>query len=306
MGRRSFSLLAGLGLLAAAMTAAAKPPAVVTSILPVHALVAGVMAGIGEPTLLVKGASSPHGHHLRPSDNRRLSEAGMVFWIGPDQEGFLVKPLKSLGTGPPIVALIETVGLRLLAPRAGGTWEKHTHGHGRQGRHDPHVWLDPGNARLMVDRIAGALADHDKPRAPQYQANGARLRAEIARLDGELETVLGPLAAMPYIVMHDALQYLERRYALSPAGSMTIGPDHPPSAKRVAQLRAAIATRDVRCVFIEPHFDPALARTLIEGTAARIGLLDPEGLAIAPGQAAYGLLLRNIAGSLMDCLRPLP
>ena len=306
--RSGLSLIAVLGLLGGAISEAAEPPSVVASILPVHALVAGVMAGIGEPHRLVKGSGSPHDFHLRPSDSQRLREASLVFWIGPSQESFLVQPLKSLGRGPEIVTLIETVGLRLLTPRAGGAWDRHAHGHshGRAAGHDPHIWLDPDNARLLVDRITAALVEHDGARAAAYRANAARMQAEIAALDGALADALRPVAAVPYIVMHDALQYLERRYALSPVGSLTISTDRPPSAKRVAQLRQTIAAKHVRCVFIEPNFDPALARTLIEGTAAKIGQIDPEGLAITPSQAAYGLLMRNLAGSLIDCLRPAP
>ena len=70
---------------------------VVASIKPVHSLVAGVMAGIGEPHLIVRGGGSPHGFAMRPSDARALASAGLVFWIGPDMEGFLDGPARQAG-----------------------------------------------------------------------------------------------------------------------------------------------------------------------------------------------------------------
>ena len=72
---------------------AAASPKVVASIKPIHALVSAVMAGVGEPALIVAGASSPHLYTLRPSDAEHLAAAEIVFWVGPIFEGFLAKPL---------------------------------------------------------------------------------------------------------------------------------------------------------------------------------------------------------------------
>ena len=98
---------------------------VVASIKPVHSLVAGVMQGIGEPALLVKGASSPHGYSLRPSDARALDQAHVVFWVGESLETYLAKPLQALSAAALVVPLSEVEGVRLLAAREGGVWEEH-------------------------------------------------------------------------------------------------------------------------------------------------------------------------------------
>ena len=45
---------------------------VVASIKPVHSLVSAVMAGVGEPHLIIRGHSSPHTFTLRPSDAEAL------------------------------------------------------------------------------------------------------------------------------------------------------------------------------------------------------------------------------------------
>src|SRR5690242_12817004 len=150
---------------------AADPVKVVTSIKPIHSLVAGVMRGVAEPALLVKGAASPHSFNLRPSDARALNQADLVFWVGEDLETFLTKPIQSLADKAHPVALMEESGLTLLPTREGGAWEKHNdHGHDdhaheaghgdehEHGTHDAHVWLDVDNARKMVATIAGKLS----------------------------------------------------------------------------------------------------------------------------------------------------
>ena len=59
---------------------------------------------------------------------------------------------------------------------------------------------------------------------------------------------------------------------------------------------------NVACVFTEPQFTPALARTLIEGTDARLGVLDLLGAALSPVPGLYSELMRRLARSLVDCL----
>ena len=118
-GKSSLALLAA-GALALLPPAALAEPAVVASIPPIHSLVAGVMEGIGDAHLLVKGGASPHTYTLRPSDAGLLSRADVIFWVGEELEAFLVKPLSALGAAAEVVALSEAPGLRLLAAREGG------------------------------------------------------------------------------------------------------------------------------------------------------------------------------------------
>ena len=100
---------------------------VVASIKPIHSLVAGVMQGVAEPLLLVPGGASPHDYSLKPSEVRALAQANLVFWIGPELERFMVRPLAS--TDPPVraVALLEAPGVTRLPLRKGGGWEGHAH-----------------------------------------------------------------------------------------------------------------------------------------------------------------------------------
>lgn len=299
-------------------TAAPAAPDVVASIKPVHGLVAGVMAGVGEPALLVRGAASPHGYAMRPSDARRLAEAEVVFWIGPPLETFLAGALAALDPRPRIVALWRAPGLDVLAVRPAGVFgaagddgapapasppgESPTGGHDHDGAVDPHVWLDPGNARAIVRTAAAALAAADPAHGAAYRANAARLEARIAALDAELAAMLAPVRDVPYVVHHDAYQYLERHYGLAAVGALSAGPERPPGARRVRELREAIRATGARCVFTEPQFTPALARSLAADTGARLGALDPLGAALPAGPEFYFALMRDLGRSLVDCL----
>lgn len=299
--------------LAAAPDAAAQPgappnaqpgegaPRVVASIKPIHALVAAVMDGVGRPALLVRGAASPHGATLRPSDARALAAAAVVFWVGPAIEGFLERPLNSLAVRARVVTLSRTPGLVLVRRRPGGEGGG-DHGDRRKGAVDPHIWLDPGNARRIADHAAAILGDIDPRHAALYEANRRRLASRIDALDGELRAALAPVRTRPYVVFHDAYRYFQRRYRLNAVAAVSPGPERRPGARRLRAVRAAIRTANAVCVFSEPQFPPALVATLIRGTNARAGVLDPLGANLAPGPDAWFALMRGLAGSLRRCL----
>jgi zinc transport system substrate-binding protein len=293
-------------------TAAAAEPQVVASIRPVHSLVAGVMQGVGEPVLLLSGASSPHDYSLRPSDARALENATAIFWVGEGLEAFLAKPLGTLAGGARIVALSEAEGVVLLPTRAGGIRheeaheeephaEEHEH-EDEHGAHDMHLWLDPRNAAAMVDAIVGALATVDPANGARYEANGRELRARLAALDEALREQLAPVADRPFVVFHDAYQYFVERYGLIEVGSITVDPQRRPGAQRLTEIRARLQELGAACVFAEPQFEPAVVDTVIEGSAARKGVLDPLGASLAAGPHQYFELLEGLAGALVACL----
>jgi zinc transport system substrate-binding protein len=302
---RSATLAILLPLLALATPAGASPPSVVASIKPVHSLVAAVMDGVGAPALLVPGSASPHTYSLKPSDARRLAAAQLVFWVGPMYEGFLVKPLAALGGAARVVTLAEAPGVVVLPAREGGVWEEEAHAHGaavHEEEEDGHLWLDPENAKAIVAAAAAALADADPAHEARYRANAARATAALGALDARLGARLAPVAGIPYIVFHDAYQYLERRYGLAAAGSITVAPERKPGARRVAEIRARIAGARVVCIFTEPQFEPALVRGLVADTGVRTGVLDPLGAGIPEGPTLYGAMMEKLAAALAGCL----
>lgn len=308
---------------AAALVVAASPVRaevdVVVTVKPAHSLVAGVMEGEGSPRLLIDGAGSPHTFAIKPSDARALSKARLVVRVSEGLETFLERTLKGLPATARVLSLDGAAGIRLLALREGGPFEPHAHGgkghddhdhatSGPKGRGgegmDGHLWLDPDNARAIVDAVAAALAELDPPAAAHYRANAARMKGEIAALADEIAAAVRPLADRPIIVFHDAYQYFERRFGLSVVGSITVNPDVQPSARRLSELRRRIAARGAVCVFAEPQFEPGLIRAVTEGTKARPGVLDPLGAAIPAGPGLYATLLRNLARDLKRCLEP--
>jgi zinc transport system substrate-binding protein len=278
-----------IALLGSASTYAAAPR-VVVSILPVHSLVAGVMEGIGAPELLVRGGASPHATSLRPSDARTLAHAELVIWVGEGLETFLIKPIRGLAKNAQVIELINAPGV--IVAKGGG---EHDHG-------DPHIWLSTTNARAIIKAAVNALIKIDSENTARYRANAKKLQTRLSRLHTDIEQKLVPVRNAPYVVFHDAYDAFEREFGLRSVGAVTINPDRKPGARKLARLRRDIARHNAHCVFAEPQFRPALIKTLIAGTNARMGILDPMGAALKPGPNAYFKLMRKMAAALSKCL----
>ena len=265
------------------------------------------MAGVGEPKLLISGVDSPHTHALRPSEAQALHDADLLFWVGPTLESSFAEPIAALVQGK-VVSLLAEPGVAVFPVRSAGGLPQDLaaspgeRGHEAPGASDPHIWLDPANARAIARAIVAALESADPAHAATYAANAAALDAKLAALDAELEETLEPVRGVPFIVYHAAYQYLERRYGLNPAASVTLFPERAPGARRIKALRELISARGVPCIFTEPEFEPAIVRTIAEGTGIKIATLDPEGASLPPGPEFYFTLMRRLAGDLRGCL----
>ena len=297
-------------------TQLAAAPQVVTSIKPINDLVASVMEGVAEPTRLIPPGSSPHTYALKPSERQAAEHAEVLFWIGPDVESSLEKVTQTLPKSTRVVTLSTLPDMQLLQARTGGDWERkkpqtsapsndtHEHGdHMHASKLDGHIWLSPANARVIVRAAADTLSATDPTHAAQYQANATKALNRINALDAALKLQLAPIQSKPFIVFHDAYQYFEFSYDLKAAGSILVSPDAMASAKRVNYMRNKIKALGATCVFSEPQFEPKLVQTLVEGTQARTGTLDPLGATLPGGMDGYEQLIQNLANNLLHCLQ---
>lgn len=287
-----------LATLLTAKGALAAPPRVAVDIAPLHSLAAQVMAGLGDPILILPPGASPHDYAMRPSQAAALSEAELVIQVGGGLAPWFEKARAALTSDAADLAIASAPGVTLLPVREGGAFDADHHDH--ESPFDPHLWLDPENARAALTAIATALSAADPANAAAYAANAKAGRARLDALMIEIEALLAPVRGRPYLVFHDAYQYFTRRFDMPELGAIASSDAAQPGAARIATLRALAA--DAVCVFAEPQFAPRLLATVTEGTGARLATLDPAGAGLAPGPEFYGKLLRNLAADLADCL----
>ena len=305
-------------------------PKVVTTIKPLHSLVAQVMDGVGEPELLIK-QGSPHGYQMKPADAKNVAEADLVLYVSHELETFMPPLLKKSGKEHSI----EWAALPNLYPlptRHGGMWEEgdddddhdhgdhhdhdhdhnhdhnHEHGHDHHGHHhgayDAHLWLSIARSKLLLEQTASELAAIDPANAAKYRDNAAKAAADLDALKTGLTTKLQPVQKRPFMVFHDAYQYFEQDYDLDAVGTVRVDPEHEPGAKRISELHQMIADHKIVCLFSEPQFPAKIVTKLAADGNVKTAVLDPVGADLAPGKTMYRQLLTNLADNLAGCLKP--
>jgi len=261
-------------------TAEAAKISVAVSIKPIHSLVAGIMAGVGEPSLIVKGSRSPHSYSLKPSDARTLSHADVIIWVGPGMELFLQKPISALAEHTRIVALSESIN------------------------GDPHLWLAPLRATSIVDRVLAALIEADPVHDTIYSNNALSIKRKLKDLQAYGIGKLTPVRKTPFLVFHDAWGRFAQSFSLSMTGAVALNPERPPGAKRIAIIRNLIEHDGIQCLFREPQFDSPLLTTILEDhLEMKVFELDPLGSVLQPGPDLYFQMMENNINAVASCLR---
>lgn len=170
------------------------------------------------------------------------------------------------------------------------------------GDHDPHAWLSPENAGTWLNLIAAQLSAADPDNAGAYFANAAAGREELDALSAEVEQMLEPVRGGSFIVFHDAYQYFEDAFDFPAAGAISIGDAADPSPARIAEIQGRITEEGIDCVLAEPQFNPGIIETVLGGTEANTGVIDPLGSDLEPGSELYPQVIRNMAKTLAECL----
>ena len=301
---------------------------VVTTIKPLHSLISNVMDGVGEPSLIIEGSTSPHSFVLKPSHAKMIEQADIIFWIGEDIETFMEKPLESIAKNAKKISFMELTSIEKLKFREENIFDHddhedhghgedkdhddhghsedkdhNDHGHGHEGHHhgefDGHIWLDPANAKEMLHEIAHELADLDPDNASKYESNADQTIKSIDKMIKDIDTNINKDAK--FIVFHDAYQYFETRFGVMTAGALTLNTDVLPGAKQISEIQEVITERDIKCIFSEPQFNPKIIETIAQDTGIKTGVLDPLGSIFDANKMQYFKLINDLGNKLKDC-----
>ena len=306
---------------------------VVATIKPIHSLASYLMDGVGKPDLIVDGYASPHGFALKPSHAKMLQDADIIFWVGEDIENFLEKPLKSIAKNAEKIELMEIKKLTKLKFRERNIFDEHDdhghddhakkadhdahdhdkkghkeddhddHRHGHEGHahgeFDPHIWLDPLNAKIILDEMAIHLIENDQKNEKKYKENLKSAHKDLDKLTKKIKSDLNK--DFKSVVFHDAYQYFEKRFGINILGAFTVNTDVMPGAEQLAEIREVIEHDKVSCIFSEPQFNPDIIKAVAKDMNIATGVIDPLGATLDPGKDLYFDLINNMSKSFKGC-----
>ncbi|ERK17986.1 MAG: zinc ABC transporter substrate-binding protein ZnuA [Pantoea sp.] len=306
---------------AAAMAASFALPAsaaVVASIKPIGFIAAAIADGVTPVEVLLPDGASEHDYALRPSDVKRIKNADLVVWVGPEMEAFLTKSAAELPANKNL-EIADIAGVKPLLIR-GIDDDEHEHDaelskesvksgqqdvsdeHHHHGEFNMHLWMSPEIARQSAVAIHGKLLELMPQSKAKLDANLQQFEAELADTDKHIGAQLAPVRNKGYFVFHDAYSYFEKHYGLSPLGHFTVNPEIQPGAQRLNQIRTQLVEQKATCVFAEPQFRPAVIDAVSRGTNVRKGTLDPLGMGISLTKDSYVKFLSQLSSQYASCL----
>ena len=304
----------------------AQAVSVSVSITPLAGIVAPLLGEGDELHVILKPGQSPHGFQMTPADMKTLSRSDLLITVGTPVDVWIEKAQKRLAVNT--LSMRELNDLVLHPIRKGGLWEEDDHGHHSHHHHehhhdkhhnnkakkrlqgvDGHLWLSVDNAKILIKATSKQLQSLNPNRANVYKQREADWLAQIDQTDHLINEALKPVQKEPFLVLHDAFQYFEKRYHLNGVGSIQLNPLISPSLKRVHELRNRIQMRSVNCVFKEPQFPTKRVEMVARGLAVKTGILDPMGFNFGqseskkvPQYLLYDDFLMQLSKQFQQCL----
>lgn len=300
----SLSLLTGCGTQPADTAADDGRLRVLTSFYPMYDFACKIGGDCIDVTNMVPSGTEPHDWEPSTNDLKNLEKADVFIYNGADMEPWADDLLVSRSDTLRVVEASENVELRT-------TDGEHEHAHEHEGADhhhgdfDPHVWLDPENAKIEMEAIRDALCAADPENSTVFQSNYEKYAAELDALDAEFREKLAPLPNRTIVVAHEAFGYLCDAYGLTQVGIEGLSPDSEPDPGRMAEVIDFVRDHSISTIFFEELVSPKVAEAIASETGAQAKMLSPlEGLSdeqAAAGADYFSVMHDNLA-ALMEAL----
>lgn len=261
-------------------------------------------------------AQGPHGFHDQPNDMLKLRGADLIIMngLGLDDRFMDRLIIGSRNRSARVVKLGEELPKKdLQKAEEEPEHEEKGHAHHHHGEFDPHVWLGPPEAKIMVKKIAEQLVQLDPAHSAGYEKRAAEFSAELDKLEAEGKELLKGKKNRRILTMHESLGYFAKAFDLDIKGSLQIQPGNDPDAARLSKLAQLCKAEDVCVIAVEPQFPAKLAKTLqnhlgFAGHPIRLVEIDPLETAplAADGNPERDHYLRTMRKNIESLARELP
>ena len=277
--------------------ATAERPRILVSIFPIYDLVRRVAGPDADVTLLLQPGHNEHHFDPTPKDVETAAQAKLGVMVGLGLDPWMEKLLHDAAPNAKVLKVGDRVPTLTIKDDPIGAddhddedehdgdggaahhEEEHHHDHEHEGKGapDPHVWMDPQRAQLIVRAVAEELGKIDAPHTLAYRARATELDAALVAVDKEAEDRLKKLSKKGFVTFHGSFGYFAERYKLNILAVIEPFPGSQPTGEYVSKVLAAIKDKKVPALYSEPQLDARPAKVLAEEAHIPLGVLDPVG-----------------------------
>lgn len=268
---------------------------VMTSFYPVYDFTVKVGGDKVNVKNMVPAGTEPHDWEPGTRDIADLEEADVFVYSGAGMEHWTESVIHSLDNKDLlIVEASKGISLREGHGEEEEGEEEHDH-----GEFDPHVWLDPQNAKKEMENIKDALCKADPDHKDYYESNYKTYSEKLDQLDQSFKETLAAVPNKSIVVSHEAYGYLCAAYGLTQVGIEGLAPDSEPDPARMAEVIDFVRENKVKTIFFEELASPKVAEAIAKETGAKTEVLNPiEGLSdeeLKAGEDYISVMEKNLA-----------
>jgi zinc transport system substrate-binding protein len=252
---------------------------VVVTILPQAEFVENIGGDKVDITVMVPPGASPHTYEPTPSQMAALSEAKLYAKVGSGVEFELTWMDKLITQNKDMLVVDCSQGVELQEMVAGSEDEDHEEEHEgdeyehEHGAMDPHIWMSPQNAQIMVQNIADGLVQIDPDNRVYYEQNRDAYLQKLEQLDRDIHEGLSGVKNRAFMVYHPAFGYFASNYDLTMLPIEAEGKEPTPAG--LQHLIEQAKEYNIHVVFAEPQFNPQSARVIADAIEGRVVLINP-------------------------------
>jgi len=211
--------------------------------------------------LLVPPGADPHTYEPPPGILADVAGADMYAAVGSGVEFELSWKDKIAALNPGMLVVDCSHGVDLIST-------------------DPHIWVSPRNAQVMVENICRGLIEVDPENATDYRRNADAYREELDALDAEIADALARSGVTKIMVYHASWAYFARDYGLVEVPIESEGKE--PSPQRIEHLVRQAEEEGIRVIFASPEHSTRSAEVIakeVNGTVVQVSPLAGDYLA---------------------------
>ena len=224
--------------------------------------------------VMVPSGRSPHTYKPSPAQLEKLRRVEIYFAVGSEIEFERIWMGKLKEINPKMRIINCSEGILFLDD-------------------DPHVWLSPRNAKIMVENICRAFVDFDPQNRDLYIKNRDLYIEELDELDGELKRAFAKLKKRKFLVFHPAWAYFAKDYGLEQIAVEIEGGE--PGPRDLERLVEMARREGMKVIFASPGFEAERARAIAEAIGGRVEIADPLA-------SDYVSNLRRVSDALVRAL----
>jgi len=252
---------------------------VAVTVLPEKAFVEEVCGNLVDVITVVPPGYSPGNYEPTPVEIESFSKASIYFTIGvPTEKANILPKSKNIK----IVDLETKVA------------NKYSDREFSAGSRDPHIWLSPKRAKVMVETIAQEMSSIDSKNAEIYNENAQDYLKKLDQLDSEIKAMFKDRQNKKFIVFHPSYGYLADDYGLKMYALEQDGKEATP--QHLQEMIDLAKAENIKVIFSQADIDSKQPAAFAEEIGGTKEMLNPLS-------ADYITNLRNMTKAISGAMK---